>query len=82
MAIKTLKLEITFQDLLAIVQQLDSDENLLLKNTLERENVMTWQELFGQSLKTLDVKNSEFTEKDVKNDVSTAIFEVRAVAKN
>ncbi|MBF0466426.1 MAG: hypothetical protein HQK88_14990 [Nitrospirae bacterium] len=82
MAIKTLKLEITFQDLLAMVQQLDSDEKLLLKNTLERENVMTWQELFGQSLKTLDVKNSEFAEKDVKNDVSTAIFEVRAVAKN
>ena len=82
MASKTVKLEIPFQKLLAIIEQLDPDEKLMLKKKLEREKVTTWQERFGRSLKALGKKNAAFTEKEVLADVNAAIAEVRAGVKN
>lgn len=82
MATKTLKLEIPFQKLLSIVDQLDQDEKLILKKKLEKQKVTTWQERFGRALRQLGKKNIGFSEKKVMEDVKRAIAEVRSSAKN
>lgn len=82
MATKTVKLEIPFQKLISIVDQLDPDEKLILKKKLEKQRIATWQERFGRALRQLGKKNSRFSEKEVAEDVKRAIAEVRAGAKN
>jgi hypothetical protein len=82
MATKTVKLEIPFQKLITIIEQLDSDEKLILKKKLEKQKITTWHERFGKALKHLDKKNMPFSEKEVAEDVKKAIEEVRAGAKN
>lgn len=82
MATKTLKLEIPFQQLISIIDQLGPDEKLILKKKLEKQKVTTWQERFGQALQQLGKKNIPFSEKEVAEDIKKAIAEVRASAKN
>ncbi len=82
MATKTIKLEIPFQKLLSIIDQLDLDEKLLLKKKLEKQKITTWQERFGKALQHFGKKNVRFPEKEVVEDVKKAIAEVRAGAKN
>lgn len=82
MSTKTIKLEIPFQKLISIVDQLDDDEKLVLKKKLEKQQVTTWQERFGRVLRQLGKKNARFPEKEVERDVKKAIAEVRAGAKN
>jgi len=82
MATKTVKLEIPFQKLISIIDQLDHDEKLVLKKKLEKQKVTTWQERFGKALQQLGKKNIRFSEKEVAEDVKKAIAEVRAGAKN
>ncbi|MEK6528545.1 MAG: hypothetical protein AABZ36_06675 [Nitrospirota bacterium] len=82
MATKTVKLEIPFQKLISIIDQLDRDEKLILKKKLEKQKVTTWQERFGKALQQLGTKNIRFSEKEVAEDVKKAIAEVRAGAKN
>ena len=82
MATKTVKLEIPFQKLISIIDQLDWDEKLILKKKLEKQKVTTWQERFGKALQQLSTKNIRFSEKEVAEDVKKAIAEVRAGAKN
>ena len=82
MATKTIKLEIPFQKLLSLVDQLDPDEKLLLKKKLEKQKITTWQERFGKALQQLGKRNARFSEKEVSEDVKKAIAEVRAGAKN
>ena len=82
MATKTLKLEISFQKLLSIIDQLDTEEKLLLKKKLESQKITTWQERFGRALQQLGKKNVRCSEKKVAEDVKRAIAEVRSSAKN
>ncbi|MDA8325873.1 MAG: hypothetical protein M0033_06600 [Nitrospiraceae bacterium] len=82
MASKTVKLEIPFQKLISIIDQLDQDEKLILKKKLEKQKVTTWQERFGKALRTLGKRNIRFPEKEVAEDVKKAVAEVRANAKN
>lgn len=82
MATKTVKLEIPFQKLISIIDQLDRDEKLILKKKLEKQKVTTWQERFGKASQQLGTKNIRFSEKEVAEDVKKAIAEVRAGAKN
>ena len=82
MATKTLKLEIPFQKLMSIIDQLEPDEKLILKKKLEKQKVTTWQERFGKALHQLGAKNVRFSEKEVAEDVKKAVAEVRASAKN
>ncbi len=82
MATKTIKLEIPFQKLLSMIDQLDPDEKLLLKKKLEKQKITTWQERFGKALQQLGKRNVRFSEKEVAEDVKKAIAEVRAGAKN
>jgi hypothetical protein len=82
MSTKTVKLEIPFQKLISIIDQLGPDEKLVLKKKLEKQKVTTWQERFGRALEQLGKKNIRFSEKEVAEDVKKAIAEVRAVAKN
>jgi hypothetical protein len=82
MATKTLKLEIPFQKLMSVIDQLDPDEKLILKKKLEKQKVTTWQERFGKALQQLGKKNIRFSEKEVAEDVKKAVAEVRAGAKN
>lgn len=82
MATKTVKLEIPFQKLISIIDQLDHDEKLFLKKKLEKQKVTNWQERFGKALQQLGKKNIRFSEKEVAEDVKKAIAEVRAGAKN
>ena len=82
MATKTVKLEIPFQKLISIIDQLDHDEKIVLKKKLEKQKVTTWQERFGKALQQLGKKNIRFSEKEVAEDVKKAIAEVRAGAKN
>ncbi len=82
MATRTVKLEIPFQKLISIIDQLDQDEKLILKKKLEKQKVTTWQERFGKALQQLGTKNIRFSEKEVAEDVKKAIAEVRAGAKN
>jgi Mg/Co/Ni transporter MgtE len=82
MAIKSIKLEIPFQKILSIIDQLDPDEKLLLRKKLEKQKITTWQERFGKALQRLGKKNIRYSEKEVAEDVKKAIVEVRAGAKN
>ena len=82
MATKTVKLEIPFQKLISIIDQLDQDEKLVLKKKLEKQKVTTWQERFGKALQQLGKRNIRCSEKEVDEDVKKAITEVRAGAKN
>ncbi|HAM52050.1 MAG TPA: hypothetical protein DCP92_15690 [Nitrospiraceae bacterium] len=82
MATKSIKLEIPFQKLISIIDQLDPDEKLILKKKLEKQKVTTWQERFGKALQQLGKKNIGFSEKEVAKDVKRAVQEVRAGAKN
>ncbi|MBI4383754.1 MAG: hypothetical protein HY579_06930 [Nitrospinae bacterium] len=82
MSAKTIKLEIPFQKLISIVDQLDPDEKLILKKKLEKHEAATWQERFGKALRQLGRKNVRFSEKEVAGDVKKAIAEARAGAKN
>ena len=82
MATKTLRLEIPFQKLLSIVDQLGPDEKLLLKKKLEKQKIATWQERFGGALQQLGRKNRGLSEKKVAEDVKRAIAEVRGSAKD
>jgi hypothetical protein len=81
MAAKMLKLEIPFQKLLSIIDELDPDEKLFLKKKLEKQKVTTWQERFGKALRQLGKKNIGFSQKKVTEDVKKAIAGVRG-AKN
>lgn len=81
MATKTVKLEIPFQKLISIIDQLDQDEKLILKKKLEKQKVTTWQERFGKALQQLGKKNVRFSEKEVAADVRKAIADVRSGAK-
>ena len=82
MASKTVKLEIPFQKLLNIIDQLTPDERLVIKKKLEKQKVTTWQERFGKALRQVGSKNIRFTEKEVAEDVKKAIAEVRGFAKS
>ena len=82
MATKSIKLEIPFQKILSIIDQLDPDEKLLLRKKLEKQKITTWQERFGKALQRLGKKNIRYSEKEVAEDVKKAIAEVRAGAKN
>ncbi len=82
MATKTLKLDIPFQKLISIIDQLDQDEKLILKKKLEKQKITTWQERFGKALQQLGKKNIKFSEKEVAEDIKKAVAEVRAGAKN
>jgi len=70
-------LKFRFQKLLAVVDQLTRDEKLVLKKRLQRDKASTWQERFGSSLSYLGKRNAKFTEREVSDDVSKAIAEVR-----
>jgi len=82
MAIKPIRLEISFQKLLSVIDQLGPDEKLLLRKKLEKQKVTTWQERFGSALQRLGRKNIRFSEKEVVEDVKKAIAEVRNSGKN
>ena len=81
MATKTIKLEIPFQKLISIIDQLDPDEKLLLKKKLEKQKITTWQDRFGHALHKLGRKNVRFSEKEVAEDIKKAIAEVRSGTK-
>jgi hypothetical protein len=80
MAARTLKLDISFQELLAVVDQLELDEKMFLRRKLDREKVPSWQERFGRALQRLGNKNKRFTAKEVLTDVERAISDVRTNA--
>jgi len=61
MTTKTVKVEIPFQRLLNVIDQLTTDEKLVLKKRLEKEKVTTWQERFGKALQYLGKKNKGFS---------------------
>jgi len=82
MSSRTVKLEIPFQKLISMIDQLDPDEKLILKKKLEKEKVTTWQARFGTALQKLGKKNIRYSEKEVAEDVKKAIAEVRSFAKN
>lgn len=82
MSTKTLKLEIPFQKLISMVDQLGQDEKLILKKKLERQKVSTWQARFGNTLDKLGKKNVRISEKEVIGDVKKAVAQVRAGVKN
>jgi hypothetical protein len=77
MAVRTLKLDISFQELLAVVDQLELDEKMFLRKKLDREKVPSWHERFGRALQQLGNKNKKFTIKEVLTDVERAISDVR-----
>jgi hypothetical protein len=82
MAIKTIKLDIPFQKLLNVVDQLTPEERLVLKKKLEKGKAATWQERFGKALRYLGKKNVRFSEQEVSDDIKKAIAEVRGLGKN
>ena len=77
MATKSIKLEVPFQKLLAVVDQLTRDEKLVLKKKLQRDKTSTWQQGFGSALNYLGKRNVKFSEREVREDVSKAVVEVR-----
>ncbi len=81
MATKTIKVEVPFQKLMNAIDQLSTDEKLVLKKRLERDKITTWQERFDRALKYLGKKNKKIAEKEVDADVKQAIAEVRSSAK-
>ena len=82
MATKSIKLEVPFQKLLSVIDQLTPDEKLVLKKKLQKEKVSTWQERFGSALQYLGKRNIKFSEKEVSEDVKKAIAEVRCIGCN
>ena len=66
--------------LMAIIDQRDPDEKLVLKKRLKKQKVTTWQKRFGKALDQLGKKNIGFSEKEVAEDVKKAIAEVRVSA--
>jgi hypothetical protein len=82
MSTKTIKLEIPFQKLVSMIDQLDQDEKLVLKKRLENQKVTTWQARFGAALRQLGKKNARFSEKEIADDLKKAIAQVRAGAKS
>ena len=81
MATKSIKLEVPFQKLLSVIDQLTPDEKLVLKKKLQKEKVSTWQERFGRVLQYLGKRNVRFSEKEVSEDVKKAIAEVRGIGR-
>jgi hypothetical protein len=77
MATRTLKLDISFKELLAVVDQLELDEKMFLRRKLDNEKVPSWQKRFGRALQQLGNKNKRFTAKEVLTDVEQAISDVR-----
>jgi len=77
MPTKTIKLEVPFQKLLNVIDQLTPDEKLVLQKKLQKEKVSSWQERFGRALQYLGKRNVKFSEKEVSEDVKKAIAEVR-----
>jgi len=82
MPTKTIKLEVPFQKLLNVIDQLTPDEKLVLKKKLQKEKVSSWQERFGRALQYLGKRNVKFSEKEVSGDVKKAIAEVRGIGCN
>jgi hypothetical protein len=82
MASKAIKLEISFKEVLSILDQLTPDEKILIKKKLEKEKVKTWQERFGRALSSLGKQNREVSTREVEEDVMKAIAEVRRLAQN
>lgn len=82
MATKTVRLEIPFQKLISMIEQLGQDEKLIIKKKLEKQKVTTWHERFGKALQQLGKKNIRFSEKEVADDVKRAVAEARTGAKN
>ncbi len=82
MSYKAIRLEIPFQKLLNVLDQLTPDEKLVIRKKLEKEKVATWQERFGRALQTLGKRNIKFSEEEVEADVKRAIAEVRSRAHN
>ena len=82
MATKSIKLEVPFQKLLSVIDQLTPDEKLVLKKKLQKEKVSTWQERFGSALQYLGKRNIKFSAKEVAEDVEKAIAEVRCIGCN
>ncbi len=82
MLTKTDKIEISFRQLLSLIDQLAPEEKIIIRKRLDREEVPTWQERFGRALKLLGAKNKKFTESEVEKDVKMAVAEVRRLEKN
>lgn len=82
MSYKAIRLEIPFQKLLNVLDQLTPDEKLVVRKKLEKEKVATWQERFGKALQTLGKRNVKFSEEEVEADIKRAIAEVRSRAHN
>lgn len=82
MSYKAIRLEIPFQKLLNVLDQLTPDEKLVVRKKLEKEKVATWQERFGRALQTLGKRNVKFSEEEVEADIKRAIAEVRSRAHN
>ncbi len=80
MAPKTIKMEISFKELINVIDRLPPDEKLFLKKKLEKEETTSWQERFGKALKYFGKKNRRLSETEVEEDVKKAIAEVRGVA--
>jgi len=68
---------VSFQKLLAVVDQLTRDEKLMLKNKLLKDKTSTWQERFGNARHHLGKTNVNFCECEVALEVSKAVTEVR-----
>jgi len=81
MATKTGKLEIPFNQLIKIIDQLSPEEKIIIKKRLENEKISTWKERFNMALKALGEKNANIPETEVKADVEKAIAEVRRIEK-
>lgn len=79
---KAIRLEVPFQKLLNVLDQLTPDEKLVIRKKLEKENVSTWKDRFGRALQTLGKRNVRFSEAEVEEDVRKAIAEVRSRARN
>ena len=78
MASKAIKLEISFKELLSVLEQLTPDEKILIKKKLESEKVRTWQERFGRALRSLGKQNRKVPTREVEEDVMKAIAVVRS----
>lgn len=73
MSYKAIRLQIPFQKLLNVLDQLTPDEKLVIKKKLEKEKVASWKERFGSALKTLGKRNVKFSEEEVEADIKRAI---------
>ncbi len=82
MATKTGRLKIPFKELINIIDHLSPEEKIIIKKRLANEEITTWKERFGRSLKVLGRKNIGISETEVKKDVDRAIAEVRGIEKD